>query len=162
MSQLISKKGEPEGGSIIAIGEVCSSALESPSKLQDLGSFSIPCAVGDLHIKGALYDLGASVSIMPSFLYRKLQLQNLQPINLVIQLADYSIKRPVGILEDVPVHVGKFIIPCDFIILDMDENFQAPLILGRPFLATTEAMIDVHAGTMSFQLCGERVDFCLP
>jgi len=58
----------------------------------------------------------------------------LQPIDLVIQLADHSIKQPVGILQDVPVQVAKFIIPCDFIVLDMDENFQAPLILGRPFL----------------------------
>jgi len=68
----------------------------------------------------------------------------------------------VGILEDVPVQVGKFIITCDFIVLDIDENFLAPPILGRPFLATVGAVIDVQANTMSFQLCGERVDFCFP
>jgi len=58
--------------------------------------------------------------------------------------------------------VGKFIIPCDFIVLDMDENFQAPLILGRLFLATAGVVIDVQAGIMSFQLCEKRVDFCFP
>jgi len=58
--------------------------------------------------------------------------------------------------------VGKFIIPCNFSILDMDENFQAPLILGRSFLVTTGAVIDVQAGNILFQLCGERVDFCFP
>ena len=71
----------------------------------------------------ALFDLGASVSIMPSSLYRKLSLQDLQPTDLVTQLADRSIKRPVGILDDVPIQVDKFIIPCDFIVLDKDENF---------------------------------------
>jgi len=55
-------------------------------------------------------------------------------------------------MDDVPIQVGKFIIPCDFIILDMDENLQAPLISWRPFLATVGAVIDVQAGTMSFQL----------
>jgi len=104
----------------------------------------------------------ALVNIMPFSFYRKLQLQDLEPTDLVIQLVGRSIKRPVGILEDVPVQVDKFIIPYDFIVIDMDENFQAPLILGRPFLATAGVVIDVQAGAMSFQLCGERVDFCFP
>jgi len=68
----------------------------------------------------------------------------------------------MGTLEDVLVQSGKFIIPCDFIVLDMDENFQAPLILGRPLLAIVGAVIDVQVGTMSFQLCAEGVDFCFP
>jgi len=72
LRELLPKKGEPEGGSIIPIGEVCSSDLQSSSKLQELGSFYILCVVGYLQIKGALRDSGASVSIMPSFVYRKL------------------------------------------------------------------------------------------
>ena len=68
----------------------------------------------------------------------------------------------MGILVDVPVHAGKFIILSDFIVLDMDENFQAPLIFERPFLATVGVGINVLACIMSFQLCGKRVDFCFP
>jgi len=64
---------------------------------------------------------------MPSFLYKKLQLQDLQPTDLVLDLADRSIKRPMGILEDVPIQVDKFIIPCDFIVLDMDDTSR-PLL----------------------------------
>ena len=67
---------------------------------------------------------------------------------MTIQLSDYSIRQPVGILEDVLIQVGKFLIPCDFIVLDMDEDFPAPLIFGRPFLATVGAVIDVQAGTL--------------
>jgi len=58
--------------------------------------------------------------------------------------------------------VGNFVIPYDFIILDMDESSHAPVILGRPFLATIGAVIDVQADTLFFQLCGETVDFCFP
>jgi len=65
----------------------------------------------------------------------------------------------MGILETVPVQVGKFVIPCDFIVMDMNENPEVPIILGRPFLATVGAVIDVQAGTMSFQVCGETIDF---
>ena len=87
---------------------------------------------------------------------------DLHPTTMVIKLADGSSRHPAGVMEDIPVQVGSFVIPCDFIILDMDESFQAPVILGRSFLATAGAVIDVQAGTLSFQLCGERVDFCFP
>ena len=148
----------------VPIGEVYSSVLQSSSlsKLQGPDSFSIPCCIGDVQIKRALCDLGASVSLMPLSLCKKLQLPNLKSTTTLVQLADCSIRQPVGILEDLPVQVGKFVIPCDFFIMDMDENSQAPLILGRPFLATTGALIAVQAGTLSFELCGEMVDFCFP
>jgi len=81
-----------------------------------------------------------------------MQPPNLKPTTILVQLANCSIRQPAGILEDLPVQVGKFIIPCDFFVMDMDENSQAPLILGRPFLATTGVLIDVQAGTLSFQL----------
>jgi len=87
---------------------------------------------------------------------------NLNPVITLIQLADRTLRRPAGFLGDVPIQVGKFIIPCDFIVMDMDESSQIPIILGRPFLATVGAMIDVQQGIMSFQFCGEKVDFCFP
>ena len=68
----------------------------------------------------------------------------------------------MGILEDVPVQGGQFLVPCDFIVLDMDKDYPAPFILGCPFLATAGAVIDVQTGTMSFTVCGERVDFHFP
>jgi len=81
---------------------------------------------------------------------------------MVIQLTNCSIRQPANILDDVPIQVGKFFIPCDFIFLNMDESSQVPIILGRLFLATIGAVIDVQASTMSFQLCKDRVDFYLP
>ena len=69
-------------------------------------------------------------------------------------LANCSIRQAVGILEDVPVRVGEFVIPCDFLVMDMDESLHMPIILGRLFLATVGAKIDVQAGTLSFRICG--------
>jgi len=68
----------------------------------------------------------------------------------------------VGILEDVPIQVGEFLMPCDFVVLDIAEDFSAPLILVRPFLATAGAELNVQMGIMSFTICGERMDFHFP
>ena len=99
---------------------------------------------------------------MPLSICKKLKLPDLRLTTLVTKLADGFIRHLAAVLEDIPVQVENFVIPCDFIVLDMDESFQAPVILGRPFLATTRTMIDVRASTISFQLCRERVDFCFP
>ena len=79
---------------MVPIGEIYSLIYQSqsPSKLQDLDSFSVSCVVGDLQIEGALCDLGASMSLMPLSLYMRLQLQDLQPTGLTIQLTDRSIR----------------------------------------------------------------------
>jgi len=97
------------------------------------------------------------MSLMPLSLYKKLGLLDLTPATMILQLANHSIRRPTGILEDVPIQMGKFVIPCDFIILDMDESSELPIILGRPILATAGAMTDVQVGTIAFQFCEERV-----
>jgi len=73
--------------------------------------------------------------------YRKLKLLDLTPTTIFIQLVDCSMRQPVGILEDVPVRLGEFVISCDFFVVDMDESSHMPIILGRPFLATARAEI---------------------
>jgi len=117
-----------------------------------------------VQIEEALCDLGASVSLMPLSLYRRLKLLDLTPTTttISIQLIDCSIRQLVGILEYVSVQVGEFVILCDFFVMDMDESPHMPIIMGKPFLATTGVEIDMQAGTLSFRICGERVDFCFP
>lgn len=73
----------------------------------------------------------------------------------MIQLADWTVKQPMGVLEDVPLKVGKFNVPCDFIVMDMREDRQTPLILWRPFLKTLGALFEVKNGRMSFTI-GEK------
>ncbi|XP_057991754.1 uncharacterized protein LOC131173425 [Hevea brasiliensis] len=93
-----------------------------PPKLKDPGSFSIPCHIGETSIERALCDLGASVSLMPLSICEKLKVRDLKPTTISLQLADRSIKYPVGILENVPLKVGKFFILVDFIVLEMEED----------------------------------------
>ncbi|XP_010246522.1 PREDICTED: uncharacterized protein LOC104589783, partial [Nelumbo nucifera] len=131
---------------MVKLNEECSAIHQNklPPKPKDPGSFSIPCTIGDIEFEKALCDLGASINLMPYSIFEKHGLQELTPTTITLQLADRSIKYPRGIVEDVLVRVGNFIIPTDFIVLDMEEDRTMPLILGRPFLATGNALIDVQ------------------
>ncbi|XP_058784158.1 uncharacterized protein LOC131658927 [Vicia villosa] len=78
-----------------------------------------------------------------------------------VQLADRSVKYRVGVLENIPVRIGQFYIPTDFIIMDIKEDFNTPIILGKPFLATAGAIIDVKKGKLTFEVGEEKVEFIL-
>ena len=116
----------------IILSEECSALLTTtrPEKLGDPGSFSIPCNIGNVSIQRALCDLGASVSLMPLAVANKLHMGELKATNISLQLADRSIKYPVGSLEDLPLQVGNLVIPCDFLVMEMIEDVNTPIILG--------------------------------
>jgi len=114
-----------------------------PPKLKDIRSFSIPCVIGNYIIDKALCDLGASVSLMPMSIYKRLNLGELKPTKMSLHLADRSIKYPVEILKDVPIRIGQLYILTDFVVMDIREDSHIPILLGRPFLATADAIIDV-------------------
>ncbi|XP_039118815.1 uncharacterized protein LOC120254900 [Dioscorea cayenensis subsp. rotundata] len=101
-----------------------------PKKLTDPGSFIIPCVIGEGMQEKALADSGASINVMPYKLFLKMGLEDIRPTRMTIQLADRSIKKPCGVVEDVLVRIDKFIIPVDFVILDVDGDVKVPLILG--------------------------------
>ena len=103
----------------------------------------MPCAFGETVFEKALCDLGASINIMPLSIFRRLRLGEAKPTRVTLQMANRSIKYPRGLIEDVLIKVDKFIFPTDFVVLDMEEDHDIPIILGRPFLATDRALIDV-------------------
>jgi hypothetical protein len=130
----------------VKMSEECSAAIASGvEKQKDPGCPTIPCSVGSFNFEKVLCDLGASVSVMPRDVFEKLRLL-LQPTGMCLELGDNSIRYPLGIAEDVPVKVGHHFIPVDFVVLDMGEREKPPLILGRPFLKTVGATIDVGKG----------------
>ncbi|GJU62363.1 reverse transcriptase domain-containing protein [Tanacetum coccineum] len=112
-----------------------------PLKLGDPESFLIPCNFNKAFSCNALADLGASINLMPYSLYAKLSLETLKPTKMSVRLVDRSFQYPVGIAKNMLVEVGKFTFPADFIILEMEEDSKVPLILGRPFLYTADAVI---------------------
>ncbi|KAG7543344.1 hypothetical protein ISN45_Aa07g032620 [Arabidopsis thaliana x Arabidopsis arenosa] len=113
-----------------------------PKKLGDPGSFTLPCSLGTLAFSNCLCDLGAFKSLMPLSVAKRLGFSKYKPCNISLILADESVRFPHGLLEDLPIKIGNAEIPTDFIVLEMDEP-KDPLILGRPFLATAGAVIDV-------------------
>ncbi|XP_057989161.1 uncharacterized protein LOC110632970 [Hevea brasiliensis] len=153
LKEILSNKKKLEDYETVALIKECSATLHNklPPKLKDSGSFSIPCHIGETSIEKALCDLGASVSLMPLSICEKLKVGDLKPTTISLQLADRSIKYPVEILENMPLKVGKFFIPMDFMVLEMEEDVRTTIILGRPFLATAGANIDVKNGKLKLK-----------
>ena len=114
-------------------------------KKEDPGAFIIPCTVGSLRFAKALCDLGASINLMPLSIYKKLGLGNPKPTAMRLLMVDRTV-RPIGILHDVLVKVESFIFTTNFVILDCEVDFEVPIILGRPFLATGRALVDMEKG----------------
>ncbi|XP_021731334.1 uncharacterized protein LOC110698244 [Chenopodium quinoa] len=160
---ILSNKKKLEENATLALTAECSAILQNtlPKKLGDPGSYSIPVKLGDIEINRALCDLGGSVSLMPLSICKKLQMGELNPTRISLQLADRSIKFPLGVLEDVPLRVGKFFIPYDFVVMEMEEDAYVPVILGRPFLATAGAIIDMKNGKITFEVGDEKIEYSL-
>jgi hypothetical protein len=143
----------------VKMSEQCSAAIANGlEKQKDPGCPTIPCSVGSFKFQKALWDLGESVSVMPRDVFEKLRLP-LEVTGMCLELGDNSICYPLGITEDVPVKVGHHFIPIDFVVLEMGERDKPPLILGRPFLKTVGATIDVGKGEIKFDINGERSSF---
>ncbi|XP_073137141.1 uncharacterized protein [Henckelia pumila] len=113
----------------------------------------------NLSLKNVLCDLGSSINLMSHALANKLGICNIEPANISLKFADGSIKYPRGIVENVLVKIYQFIYHADFVILDMDENCEVPLILGRSFLAMSRALVDVEKGELVLRLNDEKVVF---
>ncbi|GJV24633.1 ribonuclease H-like domain-containing protein [Tanacetum coccineum] len=130
-----------------------------PQKEKDIRSFTLPCLIHNICFDKALVDLGASVSVMPFSTYTNLGLGILSHTRLTIELANQTIKQPRGIAKNVLVRIGKFIFPIDFIILDIPEDNDVPLILGRPFLSTAHSKIDVFKRKITLRVGEEKLVF---
>nr|GEZ65645.1 reverse transcriptase domain-containing protein [Tanacetum cinerariifolium] len=114
-----------------------------PKKLGDPGKFLILCGFSELKCK-ALAGLGSSINLMPLSVWKKLGLPELIPTRMTLELGNCAVCTPAGIARDVFIPVGMFTFPADFVIVDYESDLRVPLILGRPFLRTARALIDVH------------------
>jgi hypothetical protein len=122
-------------------------------------SKTISCLIGTQKFDQALCDLGASMSIILKIIYDQLNHDFLVPTSMHLQLADQSIWRPVGIVEDISVRIRNSFVPVDFVVLEMDVCRQTPLILGRSFLSTAGATIDIVAGIIKLNISEKEETF---
>ncbi|GKA51192.1 reverse transcriptase domain-containing protein [Tanacetum coccineum] len=162
LKDLLSHKEKlKKAASSVKLSEECSAIIQKnlPQKEGDPCIFTLPYLIGPLAVKNALADLGASINLMPHSLFQRLGISKLKPTKMSIQLADRSIKYPIGVCENLLVKVGKFIFPVDFVVLEMDKDELVPIILGWPFLSTARAVIDVNKGKLSLRVGSKTIMF---
>nr|GEZ02456.1 reverse transcriptase domain-containing protein [Tanacetum cinerariifolium] len=149
LKALLSNKEKLQELANTPLNENCSAVIlkKLPEKLGDPGKFLIQCGFSELKCK-ALADLEASINLMPLSVWKKLGLPDLIPTRMTLELANRAICTPDGIVRDVFVSVGKFTFPADFVVVDYESDPRFPLILGRPFLRTARALIDIHGEEM--------------
>ncbi|XP_070054580.1 uncharacterized protein [Nicotiana tomentosiformis] len=128
-------------------------------KLEDPGAFTIPCTIRSADFAKSLCDLGASINLMPYSIFKTLGIGKPIPTSMRLQMADCTMKRPLGLIEYLLVRVYKFILPADFVILDCEVDYEVLIILGRHFLDTWKDLVDVEAGELTFQVGDEKVIF---
>ncbi|GKA22403.1 putative ribonuclease H-like domain-containing protein [Tanacetum coccineum] len=127
-----------------------------PPKELNPGSFTLPCTIGKFNFY-VMDDLGASINVMPRSIFEHLHLTNIKKTNMLCEMADMSKKTPLGIVENVLVKIDKFLFPSDFVIIDNTPSETT--ILGRLFLATIHAEIDVFAVKIPLGIDDDRLSF---
>ncbi|XP_040954155.1 uncharacterized protein [Gossypium hirsutum] len=154
LKELCTSKRRLIGNERVNVGENVSAVLQKkvPPKYKDQGMFAISCEIGNVGIKKAMCDLGASINVMPYPIYKLINAGPLKKTGVIIQLADRSVIYPEELLEDVLVKVNELVFPADFYIINMEDDNStnsSDILLGRPFLSTASAKIDVQSGTLS-------------
>ncbi|CAM8956969.1 unnamed protein product [Rhodiola kirilowii] len=159
LKEILSNKRKIEEDESHPLNHECSALFSKqiPLKMKDPGRFTIPCSIGAMSFEHPLADLGASVNVMPLATYHKLGLEGMKATKMALQLADGTTRQPKGVIENVPIKVDKFYIPCDFVVMDIGNNGNASLILGCPFLATAGFKVDVGKGKLTLKIWGEKV-----
>ncbi|KAL7600940.1 hypothetical protein Lser_V15G25757 [Lactuca serriola] len=125
----------------------------------DPGCLTLPCEFGNNLKTYAPADYGASINLMPYSFYHKLNIKKMKDTKMTIHMANRSVNHPRGIVEDILVKIGKFVFPVDFVVMDMKEDVNVPIILGRPLLNTTRALVDVRESELTLRVGDEEETF---
>ncbi|GJX45147.1 reverse transcriptase domain-containing protein [Tanacetum coccineum] len=159
LSSLLRNKEKLEEIAITTVNVECSAIIMNkvPEKLEDPGKFLIPCALQELNRTSALADSGASINLLPHSIYKKLELEALTPTRITLELANRSITHSMGIAEDVVVRVDGFTFLADFVVVNFEPDPRVPIILGRPFLRTAKALIDLYEETLTLRVGKEEL-----
>ncbi|GJX93709.1 reverse transcriptase domain-containing protein [Tanacetum coccineum] len=159
LSSLLRNKEKLEEIAITTVNAECSAIIMNkvPEKLEDPRKFLIPCALQELNRTSALADSGASINLLPHSIYKKLGLEALTPTRMTLELANRSITHPMGIAEDVVVRVDGFTFLADFVVVNFEPDPRVPIILGRPFLRTAKALIDLYEETLTLRVGKEEL-----
>ncbi|GJU16282.1 reverse transcriptase domain-containing protein [Tanacetum coccineum] len=159
LSSLLRNKEKLEEIDIMTVNAECSAIIMNkvPEKLEDPGKFLIPCALQELNRTSALADSGANINLLPHSIYKKLELEALNPTRMTLELANRSITHPMGIAEDVVVRVDGFTFLADFVVVNFEPDLRVPIILGRLFLRTAKALIDLYEEKLTLRVVKDEL-----
>ncbi|GJV29774.1 retrovirus-related pol polyprotein from transposon TNT 1-94 [Tanacetum coccineum] len=146
---------------ITIVNAECSTIIMNkvPEKLEDPRKFLIPCTLQELDRISTLADSGASIDLLPHSIYKQLGLEALTPTRMTLELANRSITHPMGIAEDVVVRVDGFTFLADFVVVNFEPDPRVPIILGRPFLRTAKALIDLYEEKLTLRVGSDELVF---
>ncbi|CAJ2677728.1 unnamed protein product [Trifolium pratense] len=163
MKEILTKKRRYNDDEVIQLDASCSAIIQRtlPTKEKDPGRVTLPVTIGNVNVGKALIDLGSSINLIPLSVIKRVGGLDITRTRMTLQLADKSITHPSGMAEDVLVKVDKFMFPIDFVVMDIEEDDDVPLILGRPFMKTARMMIDIDDGVMKVRVQDEEVSFNL-
>ena len=163
LKDMLTKKNRYIHSDTIVMEGNCNAVIQRilPPKHSDLGSVRIPCSIGEVVVGKALIDLGASINLMPLSMYWRLGKLEIMPTRLTLQLADRSITRPYGVIEDILVRVKHLIFPADFVVMDIEEDLVIPLILGRPFMSTASCVVNIGKKMLQMGIEDQKISFGL-
>ncbi|XP_058726379.1 uncharacterized protein LOC131597720 [Vicia villosa] len=163
IKDVITKKRRFEDQDVVTMNSCCSAIIQSTllKKESDPRKVTLLVTIRSVYVGKGLIDLGSSISLIPLSLVKRLGNIELKSTRMTLQLADKSTTHHIGIMKDLLVKVDKFFFPVDFVVIDMEEDFDTPLILGIPFMKTARMMIDIDDGLMKVRVLDEEVCFNL-
>ncbi|XP_050889030.1 uncharacterized protein LOC127094211 [Lathyrus oleraceus] len=159
MKEIIAEK-RPIGDGSIALNEKCSAISPGrriPNKKKDPGAVTIPCTIKDKTFKKVLINFGASVSLMPLSIYQRLGIGSVSDTRINMKFAYESIKNASGIAKYILVTIERFSFPIDFLIIDIPEDEETPIILGRPFMRTSQCNFKIDHGTLTLKVYDDEI-----
>ncbi|XP_050890639.1 uncharacterized protein LOC127096060 [Lathyrus oleraceus] len=159
MKEVIVKKRPIGDGSttLNEKGSEISPGRRIPNNQKDPGDVTVPCTIKDITFKKVVIDSGASVSLMPLSIYQRLGIGNISDTRTNLKFADHSIKNAYGITEDVLVTIEEFSFLVDFVIIDIPEDEETPIILGRSFLRASRCNFDIDHGTLTLKVYDDEI-----
>ncbi|XP_058756996.1 uncharacterized protein LOC131630229 [Vicia villosa] len=163
MKNMLTKKKRYTDKETVLLDARCSTVIQrnTPRKESDLGRVTLPLTIGSNYIGKGLIDPGSNINLILLFIVKRLGNIVMKPTRMTLQLADKTITSSYGVAQDMLVKVDKFFFPVDFVVVDMEEDREVPLILGRPFMKTARMIIDIDEGLMKVRVQDEEVKFNL-
>ncbi|XP_006598516.1 uncharacterized protein [Glycine max] len=163
LKDMLTRKNKYIHSENIVVEGNCSAIIQKilPPKHKDPRSVTILCSIGEVLVGKAIIDLGASINLMPLSICRRLEELEIMPTRMTLQLADRSITRPYGVIEDVLVQVKHFNFLADFVVMDITEYSEIPLILGRPFMLTAKCVVDMGSKKLEMGFEDQKINFDL-